>query len=169
MNKLGYLGIGFVAGVVVTLPFTVEFRHAGTIDPGTRYEVVKVIDGDTIDLRMDGKTKRVRLVGIDTPETVDPRKPVQCFGPEASKRMKGLLSGKAVTLASKPDEDHDSYGRLLRYVFLDGRDIGAGMIEEGYAQSICAAFPHPKCAAYDALEQAAKTSKIGRWRSCGSK
>lgn len=130
------------------------------------FSVVKVVDGDTIDVLVDGKSERVRFIGIDTPETVDDRKKVQCYGPEASERMKELLSGKSVALETKPDEDKDDYGRLLRYVILDGSDIGAEMIEEGYAKSLCFAFPHPRCEEYDKLEREARELKRGRWGTC---
>lgn len=128
--------------------------------------VLHIVDGDTIDVLIDGKKERVRLIGIDTPETVDQRKRVQCYGPEASAKMKELLSGKFITLQRKPNEDRDDYDRLLRYVSLDGRDIGAQMIEEGYARSTCAAFRHPRCAEYDRLERSAKISWKGRWGRC---
>src|SRR3989344_1151435 len=59
------------------------------------YAVVKVVDGDTVDLSINGKVERVRLIGMNTPETVDPRKPVECFGKEASNRAKELLTGKS--------------------------------------------------------------------------
>lgn len=134
---------------------------------GVSYRVARVVDGDTIDVFVRGEeTERIRFIGIDTPETVDQRKPVQCYGPEASARMKALLTGKSVVLETKPDEDHDDYGRFLRYVILDGQDIGAEMLAEGYAKSLCAAFPHPKCSAYDALEKAAKSARKGRWSAC---
>lgn len=134
---------------------------------GVSYRVAHVVDGDTIDVFMQGEaTERIRFIGIDTPETVDQRKSVQCYGPEASARMKELLTGKSVTLETKHDEDKDDYGRFLRYVILDDKDIGALMLEEGYARSLCAAFPHPRCSKYDALEHVARREKRGRWGVC---
>ena len=126
-----------------------------------------MIDGDTIDVTVGDGLERIRFIGIDTPETVDERKPVQCYGPEASAKMKELLTGESVTLDTKPDEDKDDYGRFLRYVILDGKDIGALMLGEGYAKSLCRAFPHPKCGEYDRLEQLARSEKRGRWGVCG--
>ncbi len=171
MNKVAYLILGFFAGILVMLPFTIDFSVAPTMDPESppSYSVVKVVDGDTIDVSIDGKTERIRFIGIDTPETVDSRTKVQCFGPEASEKLKSLLIGTSVSLEKKPNEDKDDYGRLLRYVFLNGKDIGAAMIEEGYAESMCAAYPHPKCAVYDVLEESAKAAKIGRWNACPPK
>jgi micrococcal nuclease len=99
--------------------------------------VVKVVDGDTIDAKLDdeGKVYRIRFLGINTPETVDPRRPVQCFGKEASNKMKELLTGKRIRLEADPEADErDKYGRLLRNVYLeDGTDVNAYMVREGYA------------------------------------
>lgn len=130
------------------------------------FPVARVIDGDTIDVVIDGKTERIRFIGIDTPETVDDRKKIQCYGPEASARMKELLSAKSVALEMKPDEDRDDYGRLLRYVSFQGNDVGAMMLEEGYARSLCFAFPHPRCGEYEKLEREAREMKRGRWGAC---
>ena len=128
--------------------------------------VVRVIDGDTIDVRTgNAKTEHIRIIGINTPETVDPRKKVQCFGPEASRRMHEIADGKTVTLEAKPGEDRDKYGRLLRYVTLDGRDLGARMIAEGFAQSY-RHFPHPRLRTYDQLESQARSSGLGLWSAC---
>lgn len=125
--------------------------------------VTRIIDGDTIDVRLTtGKIARVRIVGIDTPETVDPRKPVQCFGKEASQHMKALVEEKEVQLQTKPDEDKDKYGRLLRYVQLGGNDIGASMIRDGYAFSY-KWFPHPRMELYNGLEKAARERGSGLW------
>lgn len=97
--------------------------------------VVKVVDGDTVDVDINGKTERLRLIGLDTPETVDPRKPVQCFGLEASNKAKELLGGKTVKLEGDPSQgERDKYGRLLRYVYLpDGQLFNKLMIADGYA------------------------------------
>lgn len=131
------------------------------------FRVTHVVDGDTIDVTDASGTKhRVRFIGIDTPETVDQRKKIQCYGPEASARMKDLIEGESVMFEANPAEDTDDYGRWLRYVFLGSTDIGAQMLEEGYARSLCAAFPHPKCATYDALEVQAKANGVGRWGVC---
>lgn len=99
--------------------------------------VVNVVDGDTLDVQLDGATERLRLIGIDTPETVDPGSPVQCYGPEASNRAKELLPvGATVTLAADPTQDvRDRYGRLLVYLWLpDGRNFAETMIADGYAK-----------------------------------
>ena len=99
------------------------------------YSVAKVLDGDTIDVNINGKTERLRLIGIDTPETLDPRKPVQCFGKEASDKAKEILNDKKVSLENDPvGGERDKYNRLLRYVFLeDSTNFNKLMISEGYA------------------------------------
>jgi micrococcal nuclease len=130
-------------------------------------KVSSIVDGDTIKVKLGKKTETIRIIGIDTPETVDPRKPVQCFGKEASAKMKSLIAGKTVTLERNPAEDRDKYRRLLRYVWLDGQDIGAKMIQDGYAFSY-KKYPHPRLETYNKLEQEAREALRGLWGSvCG--
>lgn len=126
--------------------------------------VTNVVDGDTFKVQLD-TVETVRIIGIDTPETVHPSKPVQCFGKEASAKLKELLAGEEVLLEKNPAEDRDKYDRLLRYVDLDGEDIGARMIEEGYAYSY-KQYPHPRLAAYNELEKEARNENRGLWGSC---
>lgn len=128
-------------------------------------KVTKVVDGDTIHVLLNGKSTTVRIIGIDTPETVDPRKPVQCLGIAASNRAKELLSGKSVVLESDPtQDDKDKYGRLLRYVFINGSDdYGLGAIEEGYAHEYTYAVPYKYQTEYKKAEKAAKDARVGLW------
>lgn len=93
--------------------------------------VIKVIDGDTIEIEGG---QRVRYIGIDTPETVHPSKPVECYGKEASDKNKELVEGKMVTL-EKDVSKTDKYGRLLRYVWLGDMMVNEYLVREGYAQS----------------------------------
>jgi micrococcal nuclease len=113
----------------------------------------------------DGTKAKVRILGIDTPETVDPRKTVQCFGKEASVRMKELVQGKTIVLIKDPAQDKDVYGRLLRYIDLNGVDIGAQMIAEGYAYSY-KKYPQPRLEEYNKLEVQAREAGKGLWGSC---
>lgn len=97
-------------------------------------KVLRVVDGDTIEVELNNKKETVRLIGIDAPESVDPEKTTQCFGKEASVKAKEILDGKIITLESDPtQENRDKYGRLLRYVFLDSLNFNKFMISEGYA------------------------------------
>ncbi len=127
--------------------------------------VTSVVDGDTFKVEVDGTTETVRIIGIDTPETVHPSKPVQCFGKEASNALKEVLDGEEVMLEKNPAEERDKYGRLLRYVEIDGADIGASMIEEGFAYSY-KQYPHPRLEEYNELEQEAREENRGLWGNC---
>jgi len=97
-----------------------------------RATVYRVVDGDTI--KIDGGKKRVRYIGIDTPETVHPSKPVECYGKQASNKNKKLVEGKEILL-EKDVSETDQYGRLLRYVWIDDILVNELLVREGYAQS----------------------------------
>lgn len=135
------------------------------------YKVVKVIDGDTIDVMIADKVERLRLIGMDTPETVDPRKVVQCFGKEASDRAKSMLEGVSVRVASDVTQgDRDKYDRLLRYVYLqDGTNFNKNMISEGYAHEYTYVVPYEHQVDFRAAENDARESERGLWSpsSCG--
>lgn len=109
-------------------------RPAFTPEPEP-YPVTRVVDGDTLKLRRQGREVTVRLMGINSPESVDPRRPVQCFGREASKAMKRLVEGQRLYFAFDPEQEHqDRSGRLLGYLWLeDGRLVNLAMIQGGYA------------------------------------
>lgn len=102
---------------------------------GNLYDVVSVVDGDTIVVLINGVREKVRLLGINTPETVDPKVKPQCFGKEASEAMKNLVENKKVELVSDNTQgDADRYGRLLRYVYLEsGENVNEYMISNGFA------------------------------------
>ncbi len=131
------------------------------------YAVVKVVDGDTLDVSIAGKTQRLRLIGIDTPETVDPRKSVQCFGVEASNKAKQLLTGARVRLEVDHSQgDKDKYNRLLRYVYLeDGRSFNKLMIAEGYAFEYTYSTPYKYQAEYKQAQTNARNQGLGLWSS----
>lgn len=129
------------------------------------YKVSSVIDGDTIQVAINGEKTTLRLIGIDTPETVDPRKPVQCFGKEASAKAKSLLSGKSVRLESDPTQgERDKYQRLLRYVFLeDGTNFNKLMINEGYAHEYTYNIPYKYQSEFKQAQKEAGEDKRGLW------
>jgi micrococcal nuclease len=132
-------------------------------------EVVRVVDGDTIVVRMGRDEERVRLIGIDTPESVDPRSPVECFGREASRRTAALLpEGTAVRLV-RDVEARDRYDRLLAYLYRvdDGTFVNLALVEEGYASVLT--YP-PNVAHTEAFVAAAADARRagrGLWRACG--
>lgn len=129
------------------------------------YEVIKVIDGDTIDVQIDGTVQRLRLIGLNTPETVDPRKPVECFGKEASDKAKELLFGKRVRLElDTTQQNSDIYGRLLRYVFLeDGLFYNKYMIEHGFAYEYTYRVPYYYQKEFKDAQRIAQEKGIGLW------
>jgi len=129
------------------------------------YMVLKVVDGDTLDVNIQGKVERLRLIGIDTPETVDPRKPIQCFGKEASDKAKELLIGKSVGLEIDESQgERDKYGRLLRYVFLpDGTNFNLYMISEGYAHEYTYDEAYKYQVEFKQAEAEARNTQKGLW------
>ncbi len=132
---------------------------------GTYYKVTKVTDGDTIHINMNGTDERVRLIGINTPETVDPNRPTQCFGKEASDRMKDLASGKIVRLEYDDSQSlRDTYDRLLAYVYLeDGQMLNRKMVAEGYAYEYTYMIPYKYQREFRDLQKLAQSSKRGLW------
>lgn len=125
--------------------------------------VKRVVDGDTIELK-DGQ--KVRYIGVNTPETVDPRKPVQCFGKEASAYNKSLVEGKQVKLV-KDISETDKFGRLLRYVYsADGTFVNLKLVKEGYAYA--ATYPPDVKFAQTFVEAQteARLAKVGLWSKC---
>jgi len=141
------------------------------------YRVSKVVDGDTIDVIVSGKATRVRVIGMDTPETRDTRTAVECFGREASERAKVLLEGKNVLLETdESQDDRDKYKRLLRHVFVDGGEGGRTnfaleMIADGYAFEYTYDVPSRYQQEYKAAEREARVAGKGLWspRTCNGK
>ena len=138
---------------------------------GTYYAVDSVVDGDTIKININGTVKTLRLIGIDTPETVDPRKAVQCFGKEASNKAKELLIGKKVCIEQDLTQgEFDKYGRTLVYVYReDGLFFNKYMIEQGYAYEYTYNTPYKFQADFKELQRIAQKDKRGLWSpdTCG--
>ena len=148
-------------------PQSIESAELRVAPPdGSEHKVLNVIDGDTITTETANGGLPVRIIGIDTPETVHPFKPVEPGGPEASVRAKELLEGQTVTIHYDPDPKHgkwDKYQRLLAYLDLpDGRDFGLVMIQEGFARAY-PKYPFSRQDAYLEAEQIAQQNKLGLW------
>ncbi len=136
------------------------------IIPGT-YQITRVIDGDTIEVKIKDKQELVRLIGINTPEVNSPYTKEECFGPEASDYAKKLLDKKKVYLIPDSNgQDRDKYNRLLRYVFLpNGLFINAEILKNGFAYDyIYEPFEFMK--QFDYWEKEAEKNKIGLWQKC---
>ena len=128
--------------------------------------VIRVVDGDTVIARLgNGGIEKIRLLGVDTPEVVDPRKPVQCFGHAASAFTKSRLTGKRVSLELDA-EQRDKYGRLLAYVILDGNRYNDELLERGYGRFLV--IPPNGSHARTMLreELTARAARRGLWGAC---
>ena len=125
-------------------------------------KVIRVVDGDTIEI--EGGQK-VRYIGIDAPETVDPNRPVGCYGKEASNKNKELVEGKTVGL-EKDISDKDKYGRLLRYVYVGDTFVNETLVKEGYAQ----VSTYPPDVKYQdkflVAQKDARDNNRGLWSAC---
>ena|SRR5947209_4206686 len=127
--------------------------------------VVHVVDGDTIEVVDRGRRETVRLLGVDTPETVHPDKPVQCYGPEASAYTKQRLEGRRVRIQHDV-ERRDRYGRLLAYVVVDGRRFNDELLEGGYGRLLVIAPNGLHARTMLQRELAARRSGRGLWSAC---
>jgi micrococcal nuclease len=140
----------------------------GHVDRGAASEsavVVDALDGDTVEVRIGTRTDTVRLLGIDTPETHHPTKPVQCFGPEAAAYTKARLLGRTVRLEDDV-EPRDLYGRRLAYVYVDGRRFNDELIERGYARLLVIPPNGSHARTMLAAELDAKRAGVGLWGAC---
>jgi len=149
--------------------FLTQVPPTGTSQPDptperTAARVVRVIDGDTIEVEIDTQEYRLRYIGIDAPETVKEDAPVEWIGPEASAANKALVTGKVVYL-EKDISETDRYGRLLRYVFLaDGTFVNGELVRQGYAQAITYAPDVKYQELLRALEREARDEGRGLWQ-----
>lgn len=136
----------------------------------TTARIVRAVDGDTLKVRLTtGQTARVRLIGIDTPET---GKRVECGSAQATARMKKLAFrgrvGRTVTLTSDPSQDRvDRFGRLLRYVTAGGVDLGRSLVASGWARTYVFQRDFLRVAAYRRSQASARAAERGAWRACG--
>ncbi len=146
---------------------TVESPTA-TATSGTEeafYDITRVVDGDTVKISRNGKEETLRLIGMNTPETVDPRTTVECFGKEASNKAKELLSGKRVRLEFDEGEGAlDKYQRTLAYIYTpDGVMFNEWMIRNGYAYEYTYDDAYKYQAGFKAAEKYARDNDLGLW------
>lgn len=138
-----------------------EARRAAT----AHWTVIEVLDGDTIRVERDRDTDTVRLLGIDTPETQHPTKPVECFGPEAASYTDSRLQGRSVQLEDDI-ERRDRYGRRLAYVIIDGERFNDELVRRGYARLLVIEPNRAHARALLQEELAAKRAGRGLWGEC---
>lgn len=156
---------GICLFVLLFLLIIFYIREEENIKENTLYKVSYVYDGDTLAILYRGKERIIRLLGIDTPETVDHRKPIQCFGKQASLVTKELLNNKNISLKFDSErEQKDKYGRYLAYVYRqDGLDINKYLIEKGYAREYTYGKPYLRKKEFKKIEKQAKENGIGMW------
>jgi micrococcal nuclease len=141
-------------------------QSAEQSQPGL-YRVSRFVDGDTIAVDMNGKTEKVRFIGVDTPETHKPNAPVQCYGPAAAAFTKHLIGQNKVRLESDPlSTDRDRYDRILRYVYLpDGTLVNERLIRDGYG-FYYPYFPFSKSKQFATVQTTAQSEHRGLWANC---
>jgi micrococcal nuclease len=157
--------------VTAALVAVVLLRRATTAaeSPLGAATVVRVVDGDTLVVDVGGTEEPVRLIGIDTPESVARDRPDECFGTEASARLESLLPPGTAVRLTRDVEPRDMYDRLLAYVqrSSDGLFVNAAQVADGYAE----ARDYPPNTAYrddfDRAERAARQVGLGLWSACG--
>jgi len=130
--------------------------------------MISVVDGDTIDVAIGGHRERVRLIGIDTPETKKPNTPVQCYGPEATAFTKSLLPKDTALHLERDVVARDDFGRMLAYVYLadDGKFVNMTIVRQGFARPLTI---RPNDAHAGEFVDAARTAErehIGLWARC---
>jgi micrococcal nuclease len=161
------------AAVVVAagLGLGLAMRHGGSTGPGAQPGqgvVVRVVDGDTLTVRIEGRDERVRLIGIDTPESVDPDRPVECYGPEAADHLAQLLPPGTPVRLERDVEPRDPYDRLLAYAYRDGDGllVNHALVAGGFAEA--SEFPPNTALSADlrSAEIAARRARVGMWGAC---
>ncbi|WP_226530219.1 thermonuclease family protein [Metabacillus niabensis] len=150
---------------LIVLPFTLiigcgsEQTNSTLLDA----EVTKVVDGDTLHVMISGKKETIRLLLVDTPETVHPSKEVQPFGPEASNYMKEKLNGEEIQVELGIGE-RDKYGRLLAYVYHDNQMINKRLLEKGLARVAYVFEPNTKYIdEFNEIQKQAQNEQVGIW------
>jgi micrococcal nuclease len=169
------IGVALVALVLGALGF-VELSSdqqeliEETISEVLREEIVadgtvtRVVDGDTLKVSFGGEEETIRLIGVDTPESVDPRRPVECYGKEASDFVKKQVEGKKVQLVTDSTQsDRDRYDRLLRYVYVGDVMLNREIISQGYGFEYTVGSKHLFADEFEEIEQEARDAKRGLW------
>ena len=160
------IAAAFVIAILAILVYVVlgsSHTFDRNLNFGTAYDVIRVVDGDTVRVRYEGKNESVRLIGINTPETVAPGRPIQYYGPQASTFAKNLLAGEKVYLLFEPSK-RDRYGRLLAYLYRapDKLFVNEEIVRQGYGRAYTRyRFKHSK--RFVDLQRKAKSARKGLW------
>ena len=167
-GRLGSVVLLLAAAALLLRPW--EGREGGDAGPASVVAAVtRVVDGDTVEARIDGRVEDVRYIGVDTPETVKPDAPVQCFGPRASAFNHRLVEGERVRFVFGA-ERRDVYGRLLAYVYITTphgpRFVNAALLRRGLARTLAIPPNTRYSALFARLETAAARAGRGLWGAC---
>jgi micrococcal nuclease len=162
-GQLGSIVLLAAAALLILRPW--EGRGRKEAPATARAFVIRAIDGDTIEARIGGHAEDVRYIGVDTPETVKPDTPVQCFGPRASAFNHRLVEGRRVRLVFGA-ERRDIYGRLLAYVYLGRRFVNASLVRRGLARSLTIPPNDRFAPLFHGLELRAALAGRGLWGAC---
>ncbi|MFT5850038.1 MAG: micrococcal nuclease [Patiriisocius sp.] len=171
---LGYIGLDIPKEYIEDAVDT-QFESVVVEKPGVTlqafsesYEVVSVIDGDTVQLLIDGQKETIRVLGIDTPETQYSSRGAECYSAEASEYARVLLEDAVVRIATDSTQDAtDKYDRILAYIELeDGTDFGELMLRDGYAEEFTFNIPYKNQSLYRATEKTAREEGMGLWSEC---
>lgn len=164
-------GVLVFALLLLGIWFLNEFNHDESPDRrGSSGEatvaVDRVVDGDTVRVWIDGKSESVRYIGIDTPESVKPDSPVECFGEEAKRFNQELLDDSPRVTLVFGREKRDRFGRLLAYVYSGGRLLQAEMLRLGFAITLEVPPNTSRASEFSELEEAARAAGRGLWSAC---
>ena len=155
-----------LAALVLLRPWE-SLDALGQTDPprAASASVTRVVDGDTAEVQIGEAVEDVRYIGLDTPETVKPGEPVECFGPQASNFNHRLVEGKQVRLVFGA-ERRDDYGRLLAYVYLGDSFVNAILLRRGMARTLTIPPNDRYAERFEELERAAARAGRGLWGAC---
>jgi endonuclease YncB( thermonuclease family) len=154
-----------LAAVVVACPGRPQAQSATSPRSQTIALVERVVDGDTVVVRLDGQQIKVRLIGVDAPESVDPRKPVERFARESAAFLRQLVEGKRVRLAYEPAGARvDKYGRTLAYLYLEpgGVFVNREIVAKGFGHAYTA-YPFQYIDDFRQAERTAREKGLGLW------
>lgn len=164
-NQIGSVVLIALTAILLLRPWEAgsDAREAG---PRTAYaQVTRVVDGDTVEVRIGDEVEDVRYIGVDTPETVKPDTPVQCFGPQASSFNHRVAEGRRIRLIFGA-ERRDVYGRLLAYAYIGHRFVNAELVRRGLARTLSIPPNTLQRALFERLQLRAARAGRGLWGAC---
>lgn len=170
-KKIYILFCGLFLVALIILVYWIHLQKQPIFEPERLYSVTSVVDGDTFIIKKGKQSLTIRMLGINTPETVDRRKAKECFGEEASLETKKLLNGQRVKLSTSPNREiKDKYGRYLAYVYLeDNFFVNEYLVEYGYAREYTYGSAYSLQKKFKKKEKDAQRKNIGLWKVCFQK